>query len=75
MSHVVLEFLRSQPGVAVAVGSLAALAAALVHVYTRHYPGQEEDEPEPGVEHEPRRLRMRPLKPAIDLRIYTYGDQ
>ena len=75
MSIPVVEFLQSQPGLAVLVGVLAALGTALVYLCTRHVPEVEQEEPEIEPEPELSRLRTRPLKPAIDLTIYTYGDQ
>ena len=76
-------FLLPQPSLVVLFGSLAA-GAFLGYLYSRGNTRTEENEAEPEQEPEQERepepepelhrLRTRPLKPAIDLRIYTYGD-
>ena len=75
MSDTVFGVLLSQPGLAVAVGSLAAFGAALYYLFSRRIAPQVEEEAQDELPEPRYRLRTRPLKPAIDLRIYTYGDQ
>ena len=72
MSIPVVELLQSQPGLAVLVGALAALGTALAYIWTRYNLVEEQEEQEIEPEPERPRLRTRPLKPAIDLSIYTY---
>ena len=70
----VVEFLLSAPGLAVLGGTMVAAAAALAYLYTRSPQLEEEEDPQDEPEPPLHRLRTRPLKPAIDLRTYTYGD-
>ena len=70
----VYEFLVSPAGLGALLGCLAALCGALAYLYITRKPEDEEDETdsEEEDEPEPRKLRTRPLKPAIDLSIYDY---
>ena len=73
MCFSVYDVLSSQTGLVALLATGLGLCAALAYLYTKFKPQQEEEEPE-AVEAaaEPRKLRTRPLKPAIDLSIYKY---
>ena len=67
------ELLSSQTGLVALLATALGLCLALAYLYTKYRPEEEEEESEDEEEApEPRRLRQRPLKPAIDLSIYEY---
>ena len=73
MCFSVYELLSSQTGLVTLLATGLGLCAALAYLYTKYKPLQEEEEPEAEeAAPEPRKLRTRPLKPAIDLSIYEY---
>lgn len=74
MCFAVYEVLSSPVGLAALLGCLLALCGALAYLYSMRKPGdrEEESDSEEEDEPEPRKLRTRPLKPAIDLSIYKY---
>ena len=71
----VYEFLSSRTGLVTLLATALGLCAALAYLYTKLKPIREDEEESEDEEEvpEPRKLRMRPLKPAIDTSIYEYG--